>query len=256
MTDQNNTDRDALMRRVQKLLAVAQDSRANPNEAANAAAMAEKIMRKYQIDNADLVQKQLKDADNFATREVFAKMKLHQPSKRIPPWAQWLAVSVAKLHDCGVRNAWSRHESGEPSACMRIYGFGMDVELAAWTFEYLRDELIRAVRQFNKEQACPDKLASNSFRTGFVTAVLRNLQKLIAQKERENAADATGTALVVAKAQAVAERFGEFEYDSRDSKARVDADAFHDGVRKGRNVDVSRRAVGTNQQAAPLAIGR
>ena len=46
---------EGVMRRIQKLLAIANDGRGDPNEAASAAAMAEKMMRKYQLDNADIV---------------------------------------------------------------------------------------------------------------------------------------------------------------------------------------------------------
>lgn len=56
MTPTHNTELDAVIRRVQKLLAIAQDDRANEHEAAAAAAQAEKLMRKFQIDHTDFIE--------------------------------------------------------------------------------------------------------------------------------------------------------------------------------------------------------
>ena len=56
---------DDVLRRVQKLLALASDNRANQNEASAAADMAERLMHKYQIEHQDVIIAALKRDDEF-----------------------------------------------------------------------------------------------------------------------------------------------------------------------------------------------
>ena len=63
-------DKDSILRRIQKLLAIAGDDRADPNEAAAAAGMAEKVMRKYQIDHAELIMNGLKQGHDLSTEDI------------------------------------------------------------------------------------------------------------------------------------------------------------------------------------------
>ena len=250
-----NRDLDAILRRIQKMLAIAQDDRADANEAAAAAAMAEKLMRKYQIEHADVISAELKREENFDKIDVAAVMKRaqgHKPSA-VPPWAQWLAVRIAKLHDCGVRTG----RNAEVGACLRFYGYRADVQCAAWTFDYLVGATIRAVRAYQhaaKQLGMPrTKAESNSFRHGFVTAMLRSIDVAIAERERENAAASDSRALVVVKQAALAERFGDFNYGKSKSKGPSRGDAFAEGVIEGRKVDVNRRGLeGTTTTGAPL----
>ncbi|HOW46139.1 MAG TPA: DUF2786 domain-containing protein [Rubrivivax sp.] len=83
MTDQTNTpdNLEAVMRRIKKLLAFAEDSRGNPTECAAAARMAESIMRKHQIEHADVITKELQGADAFASADVGTTMDPEAASK-------------------------------------------------------------------------------------------------------------------------------------------------------------------------------
>lgn len=246
-----------ILARVQKMLAIAQDSRADPNEAATAAAQAEKLMRKYQIDHADVVTASFKQSDSFETRDVVVAMRRgqgHLP-KEVPKWGQWLSVNVAKMHDCHVANVGQ----GAPGARLRFYGYGPDVECCAWAFNFLIETVIRAVRAYQRSDEFGHprtKIASNSFRHGFVMALLRSIDAVIAQREAETRQSAVGTALVVAKTSAVAGHFGEFKYGSaKRSDALVDGAAFTAGVTEGKKVAVDRRVVGTTQNQ-PTCVGQ
>lgn len=239
-----NTEK--LLERIRKMLAIAQDARANPNEAANAAAMAEKLMRKHQLEYADVVAAELKRSDAFDHADVAAVMKRgqgHLP-RAVPLWAQSLAVRVAQLNDCGVRNAFDNYELG---ACLRFFGYKADLACATYTFDYLVGATIRAVRDFQaagRAQRTPrSKRESNSFRTGFVLALGQALEHAIAARRQENAAAVAGRALVVAKGRALAERFGEFTYGESKGSAEFDEDALLAGIIRGREVDVNRRGL-------------
>lgn len=255
MSEGKETDLSGVMRRISKLLAIAGDSRADPAEAAAAAAMAEKVMRKYQLDHADVICEQLKQAENFDTADqpvVMKKGKGHHPTK-VPAWAQWLGTAVAKLHDCEVRLAYS----AQHGACIRFFGFKSDVVVCAWTFDFLTTNLIRNCREFQK-QTRRDKSESESYRRGFVVVLIDKINTMVAEKEKEQAAESGSRSLMVVKKQALTEKFGEFKYKNGKGINHSDASAFSAGVRDGNKVDVGRKALqgGANPNQLSLELQR
>jgi len=245
-------DLSGVLRRVQKLLAIAQDSRANANEAAAAAAQAEKIMRKYQIDHADLLTKAFNAGTaEMASKTVRAFMKRdvdngHIPS-RTPTWAGWLAVATAKLHDCEVRGT---HDPKTYEPVLEFIGFASDVEVAAWTFDYLVGAFVTELRLWQKE-AKRSKGESESYRRGFILALCAKLQQARREREAEMRVASASRALVVSKAQAVAAHFGATSYKDTKKAASVrDANAFRVGREAGSKVDVNRQAIASTGAAS------
>jgi hypothetical protein len=248
-----NDELQGVMRRIQKLLAIANDDRANPNEAAAAAQQAEKIMRKYQIDHADAMRTDLGQKANFTNADCIAIMKrdvtgkgAHTP-KKVPGWGGWLAFSVAKLNDCEIRYAFT-----PKGAVIRFFGFAADVQVAAWTFDYLVSQLIGSLREYQKT-ATRSKQESESYRRGFTLSVCSMLDKEKAKKDQEMAAAATSRSLVVAKSQAIAEHFGDFTYRSTSSSANLLSDAYHAGREAGSKVQL-RQGVSSNASSATLRL--
>lgn len=232
------------MRRVNKLLAIAGDERASSAEAASAAAMAEKIMRKYQLDNECIVRAEFKSKENFEQIDACVVMKKGQNHKpvKVPTWASWLAVSCARLNDCEVRLAYAK----ELGACVRFFGYKADAQVCGWMFDYLTTTVIRSCRSFQKED-CRTKEESNSYRNGFVLRVTAALREANRAKQAEQAkATTTGTSLMVVKQQAVAEHFGTFSYGKSKQIAKSSVCAFERGRDDGSKVDINRRGLGTN----------
>lgn len=249
-------DLSGVMRRVQKLLAIAGDARANPEEAAAAAAMAEKVMRKFQLEHADVVRAELNSKDNFATEDACAVMKKgkgHRPTS-VPSWAQWLACQVAKLNDCEVKLAWNR----ELGSCIRFFGYKSDVQVCAWMFDYLTTTLIRNVRAYQKADQWGfkrSKAESESYRRGFVAMLQTLLQRSIDAKEREAQAASSNRALMVVKKQALAEHFGDFSYKTGKAKDVSNKEAFKAGLLDASKVDVNLRALNNaSQQGGALLL--
>lgn len=250
---------DATLRRIQKLLAIAADSRGDPAETAAAAAMAEKMMRKFNLDSAELQRAALKrdPGAEMVTMRVRANMKRDDanrtPLKRAPKWAGYIGFEVAQLHDVHVRYAIDHALGG---AVVEFCGVKADVQVAAWMFDYLIGQMILSVRDFGVRfrrahgGAAPLKTDSDAYRTGFIAALCAALQRLRAEKAAEVSRHAAGTALVVCKQQAIAAHFGDFEYRNSGAARPVrNADAFHAGLDAGRKVDVGRKAVGSAEQA-------
>lgn len=241
---------ESVMRRIQKLLAIAGDDRANPEEAAAAAGMAERIMRKYQLEHADVILESLKKGDDMHKEDCVASAKTNGTRiVKVPPWAQWIAVETAKVNDCGCKVVTT--QSGDTG--IQFYGFRQDVMVAKFTYEYLIGTLLRLCNEFKNTPAYYDRSSVDSYRKGVATGIYTNLRKLRAAKEQENRTNTTGTALVVAKERAVAEYGGEFKTKKSSSTTR-NSSAFGAGVRDGSKVDVNRRAVTSSGNSSTLRL--
>ncbi len=243
---------DAVMRRIQKLLAMAEDGRGDPNEAAAAASMAAKLMRKFQLDHADVVMASLKRDSEFDEVDVVATAKTNGTRvQAIPTWAQWIAVEVARLNDVRVVISSTQTAKGR-EACLRFMGFKADTQVAGWTLSYLVETVNRLCVAFRKNPTylIHGRTEMNAYRHGVVTGINLNLRNAQQAKAAENAQVSSGRDLVVAKAQALDAKYGEFK-TGKTSKVNTGR-AFGDGVRDGRQVDVERRAVGTSQADTTL----
>ena len=248
MTEIEN--KDAVLRRIQKLLAIAADDRANPNEAAAAAGMAEKIMRKYQIEQSDVIMTSLKAGEDLGVSESVASAKTNGTRvKIVPPWASMLSVAVGKFNDCGVRLG----RNADHNACVRFYGFTGDVQVAKWMFEYLTATTLRLCNEFKQTPTylVEGRASVNSYRQGVVSGIISQLRRMTDEKKTEVAAVSTGTALVVVKQQAITEKYGDFGYTSK-KRTISRQDAFSTGVAHGKQVDVTRTAI--TQQGAVKAL--
>lgn len=250
----NSEELEAHMRRIAKLLAMANDGRGDPNEAAAAAAMAEKLMRKFNIDHADVLREQMKDGRSaFATVECSANMKRGDPKrpplKRNPLWAQWLSIRVADLNDCKVRMG-RRDPDG---AILQFCGTSMDVQVAGFMFDYLVGELIKGVRKFNSE-CVREKAEGDSYRKAFIIALCDKLDRINEERKEEMARTSSGTALVVAKEQALVEHFGPIKYGEAREPEMTRRDAAARGFHEGSSVDTNVRGVRHEKSDAPLLL--
>lgn len=244
-----NTERESVIRRIQKLLAIANDNRANEHEAAAAAGQAEKLMRKFNVDFAQEIAADVRKGhgENMTTADVVATAKDNgTPSERVPGWAQWIAVAVADMHDCGARSQYTITSKGQ-EACIRFYGYATDVKVAAWTYEYLIKTVNALCKRFRKDPRyiAGGRVVMNSYRNGMATGILNTIKAITEERHREQQQEVASRALVVVKQHAITEKFGEFKYESRESVARFDASAFHSGREAGKQIDVTRRAIGS-----------
>lgn len=247
MTTDTN-DNAGVMRRIQKLLNIANDGRGDPNEAAAAAGQAEKLMRKFNIEHADLLTKEIaRGAGKFATIKCSANMKRDDPNRptlqRNPGWACWLAYDVAKLNDCEIRQFMDHR-----GAVLGFLGFESDAQVAGWMFDYLVGELIKGCKAYQRATT-RTKAESESFRRGFVLAMCGKLSKLRAEKVAEMQEAVASRALVVSKTQALVEHFGEFKYRESKTTTSVVGDAYHAGRAAGSKVDVGRKGIGSTAQS-------
>jgi hypothetical protein len=246
-------NQEAILRRIAKLLAIAQDDRANPEEAAAAAGMAERIMRKYQIENADVIVASLKAGNDMETADSVATAKTNGTKvERTPPWAQWLAVAIAGLNNTGARNTLM----ADGQAGIRFYGFKADVQVAKFMFDYLVATTNRLCVQYRSsvEYQIGGRRVMNSYRQGVSMGILAAVRKQTQAKTAEAQTSSSGTSLMVVKQQAIAERFGSV-FKTKTGKSSVSrGDSFAKGYVDGRSVDVNRRGVGHDGGSSHLRL--
>lgn len=226
---------ESVKRRVQKLLAIAEHERSDPNEAAAAAGMAEKIMRKYQLDYAEVIMAALKKGDDLSTEDIVCTAKTNgTKTKMVSPWVGMLAVAVAKLNECGCRMGWT----SDFEACVRFFGYTADVQLASWMLGYLVETTNRLCNEYKKteEYVVGGRRVLNAYRQGVSIGIVQSLKKLAEAKTVE-VQTSTGTSLMVVKQAAIAEKYGKFETRSLETKV-TRGDSFFHGLVDGRKVNV------------------
>lgn len=245
---------DSVMRRITKLLAIAGDDRANPAEAAAAAGMAERIMRKYQIDHSDIIIQELKAGHDLSTADCVASAKTNGTKVvDVPVWANWIATQVAQLNSCGASIVMTA--SGD--AGLRFYGYTSDVLVAKHMFDYLVATTLRLCKKFKDtpDYAAGGRKELNSYRQGVALGIARSIKALIQEKATEAAAEVTGRSLVVVKAAAIEEKFGKVFVTKPSSKTAVRrGDAFSAGIRDGKAVNVNVRGITGQPAGKTLAI--
>lgn len=243
----NNVEK--ILERIRKLLAVANDDRANANEAATAAAMAATMMAKYQIEESDVVLAELKKAENMDTAEVIATAKTNgTPVKAVPLWASQLATVVSRFYDCGALVV--RQKDGQKA--VRFYGYKADVTICAWSYHYLITMINRAVSEYRwtDHYQAVGRTAAHAYRQGFLSSILINLDNARREREQANKSSEVGTALVVAKQEAITEKFGDvFATKKIISRSKIDRNSYTDGMIDGQKVDVTHKALEGSQSS-------
>lgn len=235
--------------RIRKLLRMAEDT-SSPNEAAIAADRAARLMRKHQLDNADVVMQDLEDGD------ALIRSKADWSYKSIPGWLQSLAVSIAKVTDTQARIA---RVQGNRST-VEFAGYQPDVELAQWLTVYLYDQITQQSTAHRNECAASahppfeyqnsPRRYMRSFRDGICSGIREKLAEFYADGDPETAD--TARAMVTAKKNAIEREFGRARYKASNRSQAYSA--YQNGQKAADRVNVSRGVSG--RSSGPALIGK
>jgi len=121
--------------KIQKLLAMANDSRGNEHENETAMRMAERLMRQHNIDVADLEAATGQIATYKWSSIILPIGEQAKPCDWNPMWIGFLCVGVGRFTDC--RASYTSHPVYHN--CVKFEGDAVDLEYAAWLFKMLRD---------------------------------------------------------------------------------------------------------------------
>jgi Protein of unknown function (DUF2786) len=251
------TTREAVLRRIRKMMAMADDKRGDPNEIATMAEQAAKLMRKFNIEESELILDDLRKGVGIIADDIAPA----QFDKRIPHWYNMLSYAVGKALDCQTRIVWSRTNSGEYKLAIRLYGYETDIRVAQWLFSYVvgqvdklaegvwKDRMVLLRMMGKTIHASTRRDLKNRYRHGVVSGLLRRIYEVYGKDsqgdtvEPAKASDVTGTALMLlaeAKTSAVKEAFKEFEFEYKTISAPKKQDEFWNGYAHSTAIKVQR----------------
>lgn len=129
-------DHDKAMDKIKKCLSLAESS--NPNEAANAWRQAQALMRRFNIEHADVLASEVK--------AVWVKGSM---AKAVTAWEASLAVSVMEAFDCEALR--QRKTFPKRVGTWVFIGQGSNPEVAAYAFEVLYRQVRNGRRKFLRD---------------------------------------------------------------------------------------------------------
>ena len=239
--------RENILHRIKKLKALA-DDKANVNEAANAAAMAQKLIEKHRIEEAELFEL----TDEEEQEEVGEENLETFNGTNLVRWRLDLANRVSYHNNCKIISYKGNRRSGKP-AKITIVGRPNDVATVRYLFQSLTRDIERLCKLLRPHGG--GKSWSNSFRVGAVHAIGQKMkeakaaarvgastQALVRVDNAMNAVDAMMKELGVGKA--------------RKYTHYVDPYAYQAGKRAGKDLNIGTAKGDLKQSARQLHSGR
>lgn len=217
-----------ILNKIKKLLALAKST--NPNEAASALRMAQKLMQEHRLSQTDI---ELLEIQMESVRDV-------NQAQSIPTWSASLARSIANAFGLDVVRA-QLNPFG--AYVMQFIGPVDRVEIGSYCYMVLGRKLVKAraeyLKSINKRLKKISKIARvNLFAIGWIQGVMAQVEKLVPTE----------------KEQALIKQFQERELGelttakTRHSKATArDKEAGWDGYTQGRKVQLNAGVAGAEQ---------
>ncbi len=240
---------DKVLERIRKLLALANDNRADTQEAAVAAGMAAKMMAKYQVDAADVIIAELGSVD--CLDEVIMQPRMGEwddRQTRIPKWCKIMGGTIAELTDTRCLTSWATLPNGRNESVIKFQGYKADAKFAEYLMNFVVSTLRRLRADFKKSFTYRTKGISTlrNYTNGIVVGLQRVLDSELAIIKPPSSC----TDLVVAKRRAIIDKFGNFAAGAR---VEIDpsSDEFIRGVVDGEAVKLL-RPIETNKEDVTL----
>lgn len=236
MTDQS------IIEKIRNLRAKAADAAATEAEAEQAAAMAARLLAKYDINECDLQQT---DSSNRGTVGAY---QTHKNSLHVT--LVYCAIGIAELTETKAYKTGGR---------LNFVGTGPDVEMGLYLAEMIRGAADRAWKTYRINTMQGARSASDmnrrrrSFLMGFGVRLNERLKELA---EERKASRGTGTDLVVVKDEiikSVLEQAGIKLRAARARSSRVNSDSFGAGRAAGGQVNLNRPLKGGGAGSARIA---
>lgn len=235
---------DAVTLKVRKLLRLAENN-PNPNEAANAAAQAQRLIDEHQLSQAMLEidsQQPVNGLDDEPVRDFTYDAPLDAP-KKMDRWRVTLAGSLARANACRILIYGSR--------AIGLVGRPSDADAVRHLYAFLTRELEQLTTEHGRRMG---RTWRNNFRLGVVDTIQRKLadeREAFRHEARESAAGSSVALLRIDNALArVAARGTEVDNWITEnmqlgkgraySPSRYDANARLQGRRAGERISINR----------------
>lgn len=219
------SDIDSIISKVKKLLALSSSS--NANEAANAAALANKLIDQYRLSTADL------SGDSSEIDPMMEDQGFVYETGRIIQWKSHLVCLLASHYGCAVFNSLS-YPQGRKVSRYKLVGRKSDIAIVNYMFAYISSECSRLCE---KEAHGKGRIFANSYCEGFVSGIRSQLSESRKEAEKE----ATGAAIVaINRREAEAKDFMNSLHRLGKSKggssSQLNYSAFNAGMMQGKSM--------------------
>lgn len=221
--------------KVRKLLQLSQSD--NANEAATAAAMANKLLDQYRLSMADI--------DSIDAEKVIDDPQYIYSSKRMIGWKVALAKCLAIHYGCYVWDEYFISMTGRKQSNLRLAGRQSDIDIVKYMYAWLVSECERLSK---KEAYGNGRVYVNSYYRGFVAGIADQLQK----SRAEIAQQTTSTAIVKIDSRAQeAESWLKSRRKLEKAKGssyyiQHDPSAYNAGQQRGKNIHLDKKLSATN----------
>lgn len=223
--------------KVQKLLGLSKSS--NINEAATAAAIANKYIVQYRLKEADLIEQVAKEQDRegeYFPQPIFDDPDPAYQTGRVTNWKLQLLTFLAKNFGCAVFNDKRTHE-GRSVSRFRLLGRFNDIQFTKQLFKWLVSEIER-----HSESECKGlgSITSSSFCKGAVKGVETLLRDT--KEEHDSKALVLGCSQALARIDNREEEAQEYMYRKYNlirpsaPKPKFDPGAFERGFNVGEHI--------------------
>ena len=225
----------SVIERVQKLLALSKSS--NPNEAANAAAAANKLIDQYRLSEADITTEQ-GETDPLVEDDGY----IYETGK-ITPWKAALVRTLAAHYGVAHFNA-IHYPEGRKVSRFKLLGRKSDIEITRYMFSWL---MMECQRLANAQAKGLGRVFAASYCEGFVNGVAIQLHSSRQEAQK------TATSAAIVKLDARLKESTDFmytNYNLRKAKAvsqgQRDMRAFVAGEQQGKNIHLG-QSLGTGK---------
>ena len=215
-------DKEKVMGWVQKLMTKAMHPNTPKHEVEACEMKAAEFMARYKITMTQATQSQ--ESNN--PFDGLDKMRADFIGEGRSDWGYYLAFGIARAFDCK-----SIAESYRNRVC--FLGYADDVDTCLWFFNYLQIEIYLWAEKFSRL-----KKEQNSYAHGMVTTIEDRLKSLY--KKVEEIIPSECKDLIVVRKQVV-NKFTQNEFPHTKPKKRnqVKFDAFAQGIKDGKNLDLA-----------------
>lgn len=207
---------------------------ANVNEAATAAAMADKLIAKYRLSEAELeISEEKSSQPEFDDGFVYE-------TKRITKWKNSLIIFLSKHYGCAVYNSIGYDANSNRSISRyKLVGSKEDMSIVKYMFSWLTGEVERIS---HKETKGKGHVYANSFCIGAVAGIIQ--QMTLSKKEVESSAVNCTALTIVNNKLTVANQFLNSTLKLKPSKtsnnSQINYNAYNNGVEAGKNIHLGK----------------
>lgn len=212
----------AIIEKIQKLLALASNSGATEAESANAAAVAQRLLQKHNLELSEVLEAAKAKGEEPVLEPITSKAFC--TSKRVAHWMGVLSNTLAPAFSCRVYK--SRGRITEITSLV-VAGRPVNIEAFVATFNYLVGQIERL-----SKAAKPYHVHGREWTPSFATGCILGISDRITEERRQIEESNPGMALMLVNEESALETFmAPLKLRSGTSSSRVSSS----GISAGRN---------------------